>query len=234
MEKNIKERVRENFQTMEFTVAMKANEELREEYIRVFGNRSWNSMVNVYKRKAKTEEVIKPEDVGTLEFLQTDETPADETSAEENKTETLPVEELPVEEERKQEDSDADFFFTPKEKLDIDNIESLVDCKATILEQFCIIHEYYHMVSDTQTIRFTNMYVNVDGKGWKLYDEGSAAAKSAGLKSYTKLGFFDKSEHGFPVGEEYSQITVMRIRKALCKFVLERTGITRVTEVQSI
>ena len=117
------------------------------------------------------------------------------------------------------------------EKLDIDFIKQLVTTNVPILNQFCVIREFFKRESDTETIRMTSMFIKSDGTGWKLYDEGSAAGKEAGLKSYRKIGYFDWSNDGFPVGEEYCQITVMRIKKALEKFVLGRTGCTQVTTV---
>ena len=100
--------------------------------------------------------------------------------------------------------------------------------------QFCIVREYFKQVSDTETERSTRMFVKSDGTGYEKYDDGSAAAKIAGLTSFRKLGFFDKSEEGMPVGEEYCQITVMRIKKAVEKFVVGRTGVTRIGKAESV
>lgn len=139
-------------------------------------------------------------------------------------------------EEPKQEESvkAEEFKFAIDQCFNLEEIQKLVESGQPILNQFCVIHEFFKRVSDTETQRYTCMFVKSDGEGWKLYDEGSAAAKAAGFKSYRKLGYFDQSNDGFPVGEEYSQITVMRIKKAMEKFVLGRTGVTQVTAAHSI
>ena len=115
-----------------------------------------------------------------------------------------------------------------------DAMLSLLHGTDPILMQFCIVREYFKQVSDTETERSTRMFVKSDGTGYEKYDDGSAAAKIAGLTSFRKLGFFDKSEEGMPVGEEYCQITVMRIKKAVEKFVVGRTGVTRIGKAESV
>jgi hypothetical protein len=139
-------------------------------------------------------------------------------------------------EEPKQEESvkAEEFKFAIDQCFNLEEIQKLVESGQPILNQFCVIHEFFKRVSDTETQRYTCMFVKSEGEGWKLYDEGSTAAKAAGFKSYRKLGYFDHSNDGFPVGEEYSQITVMRIKKAMEKFVLGRTGVTQVTAAHSI
>ena len=140
-----------------------------------------------------------------------------------------------VEEPKQEEPVKAEEFkFAIDQCFNLEEIQKLVESGQPILNQFCIIHEFFKRVSDTETVRYTKMYVKADGEGWKLYDEGSAAAKAKGLKSYRKLGYFDQSNDGFPVGEEYSQVTVMRIKKALEKFVLGRTGVTAVEKAIAI
>lgn len=140
-----------------------------------------------------------------------------------------------VEEPKQEEPVKAEEFkFAIDQCFNLEEIQKLVESGQPILNQFCVIHEFFQRVSDTETQRYTCMFVKSDGEGWKLYDEGSAAAKTAGFKSYRKLGYFDQSNDGFPVGEEYSQITVMRIKKAMEKFVLGRTGVTQVTAAHSI
>jgi len=150
-------------------------------------------------------------------------------------TQGIVEQEETVEEPKQEEPVKAEEFkFAIDQCFNLEEIQKLVESCQPILNQFCIIHEFFKRVSDTETQRYTCMFVKSDGEGWKLYDEGSAAAKAAGFKSYRKLGYFDQSNDGFPVGEEYSQITVMRIKKAMEKFVLGRTGVTRVTAAHSI
>ena len=146
--------------------------------------------------------------------------------AEQEETVEEPKQEEPVKSE--------EFKFAIDQCFNLEEIQKLVESGQPILNQFCVIHEFFKRVSDTETQRYTCMFVKADGEGWKLYDEGSAAAKAAGFKSYRKLGFFDQSNDGFPVGEEYSQVTVMRIKKALEKFVLGRTGVTAVEKAIAI
>ena len=357
-----RQQVKENFQNMEFSKAMEVNNKLKDEYIRVYGQRSWISLANYYSKKAKEQpkaevqeetvaeqpEVHEPvaevlespimkqfHDLKekhpdalllfrTGDFYETYEEDAEasadilgitltkrtsdntkmagfpyhaldtylpkliragkrvaicdqledpkkmklakrgitemvspgvaeempventvgETSVEEQASlepasETITSEEVgniedvltPIEEPAKEEP----FKLTIDQCFDMDKIVSiLTENSQPILKQFCVIHEFFKRVSDTETERYTKMYVKPDGEGWKLYDEGSAAAKTAGLKSYRKLGYFDLSNDGFPVGEEYSQITVMRIGKALDKFFIARKGVTQVTSANSI
>lgn len=323
--------MKENFQSMDFSKAMEVNNELKSEYIRVCGERSWKSLVNYYSKKAAKEqpEVEQPEveqqpeetvaeqpvaEVKELspvmkqyndfkklhpdavllfrkgDFYETYEEDA-ETAAhilgivlttrntDGTKMAGFPHHALdiylpklvragkriaicdPLEDPKQmkklakrgitelvtpgiaeEKQAEATIEEPAKEeayKFNFDTlftheVNELVESGQPILNQFCIIHEFFKRVSDTETVRYTKMYVKADGEGWKLYDEGSAAAKEAGIKSYRKLGYFDQSNDGFPVGEEYSQVTVMRIKKALEKFVLGRTGVTAVEKAIAI
>lgn len=359
MKATIRQQVKENFQSMEFSKAMEVNNELKSEYIRVCGYRSWVSLVNYYSKKAAKEqpEVEQQPEETTVEQPEVQEPVAEvkelspimkqfhdlkeqhpdavllfrvgdfyETYEEDAETASqilgivlttrntdgtkmagfphhaldtyLPklvragkriaicdqledpklakklvkrgITELvtpgmaeekqsedPIEEEASQEPTEAitseevgtiediitsteepakeeTYKFTVSESFNLDAIRQLVESGQPILNQFCIIHEFFKRVSDTETVRYTRMFVKADGEGWKLYDEGSAVAKKNELKSYRKIGYFDQSNDGFPVGEEYSQITVMRIKKALEKFVLGRSGATQVTSVMTV
>lgn len=334
MKATIRQQVKENFQSMEFSKAMEVNNELKSEYIRVCGQRSWVSLVNYYSKKAAKEQpeaeqqpeetaVEQPEvqepvaEVKELspimkQFHDLKEQHPDavllfrvgdfyETYGEDAETASqilgivlttrntdgtkmagfphhaldtylpkmvragkriaicdqledpkltkklvkrgitemvtpgIAEQEETVEEPKQEEPVKAEEFkFAIDQCFNLEEIQKLVESGQPILNQFCVIHEFFKRVSDTETQRYTCMFVKLDGEGWKLYDEGSAAAKAAGFKSYRKLGYFDQSNDGFPVGEEYSQITVMRIKKAMEKFVLGRTGVTRVTAAHSI
>ncbi len=334
MKATIRQQVKENFQSMEFSKAMEVNNELKSEYIRVCGQRSWVSLVNYYSKKAAKEQpeieqqpeetaVEQPEvqepvaEVKELspimkqfhdlkeqhpdavllfrvgDFYETYEEDAETASQilgivlttrntdgtkmagfphhaldtylpklvragkriaicdqledpkltkklvkrgiTEMVTPGIAEQEETVEEPKQEEPVKAEEFkFAIDQCFNLEEIQKLVESGQPILNQFCVIHEFFKRVSDTETQRYTCMYVKSDGEGWKLYDESSAAAKAAGFKSYRKLGYFDQSNDGFPVGEEYSQITVMRIKKAMEKFVLGRTGVTQVTAAHSI
>ena len=359
MKTTIRQQVKENFQSMDFSKAMEVNNELKSEYIEVCGQRSWVSLVNYYSKKAAKEQPKveeKPEET-VAEQPEVQEQPVAEVKelspvmkqyrdlkeqhpdavllfrigdfyeAYEEDAETaadilgivittrntdgtkmagfphhaldtyLPKlvragkriaicdqledpklakklvkrgitelvtpgmaeekqAEATIDEEASQEQTETitseevgtieDIITTSEEpakeetyKFNFDTlfaheVKNLVESGQPILNQFCIIHEFFKRVSDTETQRYTKMFVKADGEGWKLYDEGSAAAKAAGIKSYRKLGYFDQSNDGFPVGEEYSQVTVMRIKKALEKFVLGRTGVTAVENAIAI
>lgn len=334
MKATIRQQVKENFQSMEFSKAMEVNNELKSEYIRVCGQRSWVSLVNYYSKKAAKEQpeveqqpeetaVEQPEvqepvaEVKELspimkqfhdlkeqhpdavllfrvgDFYETYEEDAETASqilgivlttrnTDGTKMAGFPYhaldtylpklvragkriaicdqledpkltkklvkrgitemvtpgsaeQEETVEEQKQEEPVKAEEFkFAIDQCFNLEEIQKLVESGQPIINQFCVIHEFFKRVSDTETQRYTFMFVKSDGEGWKLYDEGSAAAKDAGFKSYRKLGYFDQSNDGFPVGEEYSQITVMRIKKAMEKFVLGRTGVTQVTTAHSI
>ena len=311
---------------MDFSKAMKVNNELKSEYIRICGERSWKSLVNYYSKKAakeqpeveqQPEETVAEQPVAEVkelspvmkqyndfkklhpdavllfrkgDFYETYEEDA-ETAAhilgitlttrsdDGTKMAGFPHHALdiylpklvragkriaicdPLEDPKQmkklakrgitelvtpgiaeEKQAEATIEEPAKEeayKFNFDTlfaheVNELVESGQPILNKFCIIHEFFKRVSDTETVRYTKMYVKADGEGWKLYDEGSAAAKEAGIKSYRKLGYFDQSNDGFPVGEEYSQVTVMRIKKALEKFVLGRTGVTVVEKAIAI
>lgn len=224
MEKNIKERVRENFQTMEFTVAMTINEELKAEYINEYGKRSWVSLVKSYERKAKIKD-------------DTENVAQEQTIEEAAPVEQPEIVEQPAEVNNDKKAVSETFTFDTSSahgRLNNESIQSLIESKEPILNKFCIVREYFKQESDTETVRNTRMFVKENGDGWTLYDEASAIAKSKGLKSGRKLGFFTNSNDGFPVGEEYCQITVMRIKVALERFVIGRNGVTRVNVAESI
>lgn len=334
MKATIRQQVKENFQSMEFSKAMEVNNELKSEYIRVCGQRSWVSLVNYYSKKASKEqpEVEHQPEETAVEQPEVQESVAEvkelspimkqfhdlkeqhpdavllfrvgdfyETYGEDAETASqilgivlttrntdgtkmagfphhaldtylpklvragkriaicdqledpkltkklvkrgitemvtpgIAEQEETVEEPKQEEPVKAEEFkFAIDQCFNLEEIQKLVESGQPILNQFCVIHEFFKRVSDTETQRYTCMFVKSDGDGWKLYDEGSAAAKAAGFKSYRKLGYFDQSNDGFPVGEEYSQITLMRIKKAMEKFVLGRTGVTQVTTAHSI
>ena len=334
MKATIRQQVKENFQSMEFSKAMEVNNELKSEYIRVCGQRSWVSLVNYYSKKAAKEqpEVEQQPEETAVEQPEVQEPVAEvkelspimkqfhdlkeqhpdavllfrvgdfyETYGEDAETASqilgivlttrntdgtkmagfphhaldtylpklvragkriaicdqledpkltkklvkrgitemvtpgIAEQEETVEEPKQEEPVKAEEFkFAIDQCFNLEEIQKLVESGQPILNQFCIIHEFFKRVSDTETQRYTKMFVKADGDGWKLYDEGSAAAKAAGFKSYRKLGYFDQSNDGFPVGEEYSQVTVMRIKKALEKFVLGRTGVTAVENAIAI
>ena len=334
MKATIRQQVKENFQSMEFSKAMEVNNELKSEYIRVCGQRSWVSLVNYYSKKATKEqpEVEQQPEETVVEQPEVQESVAEvkelspimkqfhdlkeqhpdavllfrvgdfyETYGEDAETASqilgivittrntdgtkmagfphhaldtylpklvragkriaicdqledpkltkklvkrgitemvtpgIAEQEETVEEPKQEEPVKAEEFkFAIDQCFNLEEIQKLVESGQPILNQFCVIHEFFKRVSDTETQRYTCMFVKSDGEGWKLYDEGSAAVKAAGFKSYRKLGYFDQSNDGFPVGEEYSQITVMRIKKAMEKFVLGRTGVTQVTAAHSI
>ena len=335
MKATIRQQVKENFQSMDFSKAMEVNNELKSEYIEVCGQRSWVSLVNYYSKKAAKEQpkVEEQPEETVAEQPEVQEQPVAEVKelspvmkqyrdlkeqhpdavllfrigdfyeAYEEDAETaadilgivlttrntdgtkmagfphhaldtylpklvmagkriaicdqledpkltkklvkrgitemvtpgIAEQEETVEEPKQEEPVKAEEFkFAIDQCFNLEEIQKLVESGQPILNQFCVIHEFFKRVSDTEVLRYTCMFVKSDGEGWKLYDEGSAAAKAAGFKSYRKLGYFDQSNDGFPVGEEYSQITVMRIKKAMEKFVLGRTGVTRVTAAHSI
>jgi len=113
-------------------------------------------------------------------------------------------------------------------------IDELLRSNDPLLNQFCIVQEYFKQSSDTDTVRFTRMFVKSDGTGFDKYDEGSAAAKSVGLKSFRTLGYFDNSEDGFPVGMEYCQIQVIRIKRTLEKYFVNRRGATQISCAENV
>lgn len=219
-ELTIRQQVKSNFQNMGFSEAMEANKELKAEYIRFCGQRSWNSIVAAYERKAKQNTPKQTEQ--SIDKVAPVEQPV--------------AEQAPEVSDGKEMVSEPFTFDTSATvgRFNNETILSLVESKEPILNQFCIVREYFKQESDTETVRNTRMFVKESGEGWPLYDEASAIAKSKGLKSGRKLGFFTNSNDGFPVGEEYCQITVMRIKAALERFVIGREGVTRVNVAESI
>ena len=78
------------------------------------------------------------------------------------------------------------------------------------------------------------MFVQNNGDGYERWNDARATANANGIKSYRKPGNFDLSHHGFPVGEEYCCVSVMRIRDAFQKFLFDREGETKILRAESI
>ena len=221
----LKNQIKVNFESMAFDEAMSANAELFKEYEEAKGKRSLTALVSYYRSKANATVAIEPEEnLAPAEA----ESPEPETS---DPAET-PTEEVPTEEPANEEP----YFFdvTADGHLSEENIKSLIDSEHSIVNKFCVIREYFKQESDTETIRNTRMFVKNDGDGYERWNDARATANANGIKSYRKPGNFDLSRDGFPVGEEYCCVSVMRIRDAFQKYLFDREGVTKVAKVESI
>lgn len=221
----LKNQIKVNFESMAFDEAMSANAELFKEYEEAKGKRSLTALVSYYRSKANATVAIEPEE--NLAHAEA-ESPEPETS---DPAET-PTEEVPTEEPANEEP----YFFdvTADGHLSEENIKSLIDSEHSIVNKFCVIREYFKQESDTETIRNTRMFVKNDGDGYERWNDARATANANGIKSYRKPGNFDLSRDGFPVGEEYCCVSVMRIRDAFQKYLFDREGVTKVAKVESI
>lgn len=214
---------------MPFGAALSANTELFKEYEEIKGKRSLAALVAYYRTKANATVAIEPEE--NLEAAEPEVTAEPETINEPKPT-TEAESETPAEpaaEEPYSFDVTAEFG-----RMSRDNIQSLIDSDHSILNKFCVIREYFKQESDTQTIRNTRMFVKNDGDGYERWNDARATANANGIKSYRKPGNFDLSHDGFPVGEEYCCVSVMRIRDAFQKYLFGREGATQIARVESI
>jgi hypothetical protein len=229
----LKTQIKVNFESMAFDEAMSANAELFKEYEEAKGKRSLTALVSYYRTKANATVAIEPEE--NLEPVSESEAAEPETPAE---TVEAPTEEKPANEpEQTGEQAEEPYTFDVAAEsghLSEDHIKSLIDSEHSIVNKFCVIREYFKQESDTQTIRNTRMFVKNDGDGYERWNDARATANANGIKSYRKPGNFDLSRDGFPVGEEYCCVSVMRIKDAFGKFLFGREGATRLARVESI
>ena len=225
----IKNQIKVNFESMAFDEAMSANAELFKEYEEAKGKRSLAALVSYYRSKAKATIAIEPEENLAPAEPETIEEPADEIPAEE------PVNE-PANEQPAGDTPEEPYTFdvTSDGHISVEHIKSLIDSEHSIINKFCVIREYFKQESDTETIRNTRMFVKNDGDGYDRWNDARATANANGIKSYRKPGNFDLSHDGFPVGEEYCCVSVMRIKDAIQKYLFDRDGATRIAKVESI
>ena len=209
-EKEIKAQIKSIFESENFESATIKSEELFKQLEELKGKRSVSALKASMKKQYQ----------GSVRIENEEDLEAVETATEEQQSAETP--------EPFKFDTTHDGEFVGQW------ISELLASSDPLLKQFCIVREYFKRVSDTETERSTRMFVKSDGTGYDKYDDGSAAAKIAKLQSFRKLGYFDFSKDGYPVGEEYCQITVMRIQKAIEKFVIDRDGITKVVKAESV
>lgn len=215
-EKEIKAQIKSIFESENFESATTKSEELFKQLEELKGKRSVSALkASLKKQYQGNVRVEKEEDLELVEPAQETEQPA-EVKEEEQKPEPFK------------------FDVTTVGEFVSQWVEDLIACNDPLLNQFCIVQEYFKQDSDTLQTRSTRMFVKEDGTGYDKYDDGSAAAKAAGLKSFRTLGYFDKSEDGLPVGEEYCQIQVIRIKRALEKYYINRRGITRINCAENV
>jgi hypothetical protein len=226
----IKNQIKVNFESMTFEAALSANAELFKEYEEVKGKRSLTALISYYRTKANATVAIEPEE--NLE-------PVNEPEAIEPEPENEPVDEPePTNDEAETEPATEEpytFDVTAETgHISREHIQSLIDSEHSIINKFCVIREYFKQESDTQTIRNTRMFVKNDGDGYERWNDARATANANGIKSYRKPGNFDLSHDGFPVGEEYCCVSVMRIKDAFQKYLFDREGATQIARVESI
>lgn len=215
-EKEIKAQIKSIFESENFESATTKSEELFKQLEELKGKRSVSALKASLKKQYQCNvRVEKEEDLELVEPAQETEQPA-EVKEEEQKPEPFK------------------FDVTVEGRFVSQWVEDLIASNDPLLNQFCIVQEYFKRTSDTDTIRTTRMFVKEDGTGFDKYDEGSAAAKAVGLKSFRTLGYFEKSEDGYPVGEEYCQIQVIRIKRTLEKYYINRRGVTQLGFAENV
>lgn len=234
---SLKSQIKSNFESLSFNEALKANESLFTEYERVHGRRSLNAMIAYYRKKSereKAEAVAEPaaEVEQTAEAEITEEESKSQAEAEpeagtetnaevetEAKSETEPTGEA----EKSEQAEKPQFHFTIGTEFNRQQIEeAIADKSQQVFAKFCIIEEYFELVSDDQAIRRISMWLSSACEGYDKWDDASKAAKEHNIVSQRKPGNFDLSKKGLPVGEIYRKATVMRISDAIKKFYLER------------
>lgn len=234
---SLKSQIKSNFESLSFNEALKANESLFTEYERVHGRRSLNAVIAYYRKKSEREEaeaVAEPaaEVEQTAEAEITEEESKSQAEAEpeagtetnaevetEAKSETEPTGEA----EKSEQAEKPQFHFTIGTEFNRQQIEeAIADKSQQVFAKFCIIEEYFELVSDDQAIRRISMWLSSACEGYDKWDDASKAAKEHNIVSQRKPGNFDLSKKGLPVGEIYRKATVMRISDAIKKFYLER------------
>lgn len=217
----LKNQMMANFESMTFDEAMAANADLFKEYEEIKGRRSLAAFVSYCRNR-----------VNASVYGITIKNEANLLSAEPEIVNE--PEETPEVQEPEQETTEPVVESEPEEPFIFnlsgigcfskDSIQSLIDSENPTVMQFCIIREYFKIESDGEIVRKTNMYVKNDGTGFAKWNDARATANANGMKSMYKHGNFDLSADGFPVGEECATISVMRIRDAFQKFVIDRYG----------
>lgn len=234
---SLKSQIKSNFESLSFNEALKANESLFTEYERVHGRRSLNAVIAYYRKKSEREEaeaVAEPaaEVEQTAEAEITEEESKSQAEAEpeavtetnaevetEAKSETEPTGEA----EKSEQAEKPQFHFTIGTEFNRQQIEeAIADKSQQVFAKFCIIEEYFELVSDDKAIRRISMWLSSACEGYDKWDDASKAAKEHNIVSQRKPGNFDLSKKGLPVGEIYRKATVMRISDAIKKFYLER------------
>lgn len=214
----LKNQMKANFESMTFDEAMTANADLFKEYEEIKGKRSLAAFVSYYRTRANATVAIEDEANLLPAEPETVNEPEETPEVQEPKPETTE----PVAESEPEEP----FIFNLSGIgcFSKDSIQSLIDSENPTVMQFCIIREYFKIESDGEIVRKTNMYVKNDGTGFAKWNDARATANGNGMKSMYKHGNFDLSADGFPVGEECDTVSVMRIRDAFQKFVIDRYG----------
>lgn len=213
-EKEIKAQIKSIFESESFDSAVANTKELFQQLEELKGKKSVSALMASLKKKYQGNVRVEKEE--DLELV-----------------ESAPEVEQP-EETKEEQPEPFKFDVTTVGEFVSQWVEELIASNDPLLNQFCIVQEYFKQDSDTLQTRSTRMFVKEDGTGYDKYDDGSAAAKAAGLKSFRTLGYFDKSEDGLPVGEEYCQIQVIRIKRALEKYYINRSGITRINCAENV
>jgi len=229
---SLKSQIKSNFESLSFNEALKVNESLFTEYERVHGRRSLNAVIAYYRKKSEREEMeaaaepvaeaIVPAEEESNSQVEADNEAESETNAEvetEAKSETEPTGEA----EKSEQAEKPQFHFTIGTEFNRQQIEeAIADKSQQVFAKFCIIEEYFELVSDDQAIRRISMWLSSACEGYDKWDDASKAAKEHNIVSQRKPGNFDLSKKGLPVGEIYRKATVMRISDAIKKFYLER------------
>lgn len=252
---SLKSQIKSNFESLSFNEALKANESLFTEYERVHGRRSLNAMIAYYRKKSEREEMEAAAEPVAEAIVPAEEERNSQVEADneaESETEVKPesnaeveteievdTEAEPVEEDEKSEPAEKpQFHFTIGTEFNRHEIEeAIADKSQQVFAKFCIIEEYFEMVSDDQAIRTISMWLSPACEGYEKWDDASKAAKEHNIVSQRKPGNFDLSKKGLPVGEIYRKATVMRISDAIKKFYLERgkgeLSLSRVYDIDS-
>lgn len=216
----LKNQMKANFESMNFDEAMTANADLFKQYEEIKGKRSLAALVGYYRTKANDTIAIDDED----NIAQVEDEPEQ------------PIEKEPEPTAEPEHTSEEQYTFDVSGIgiFSSEGIKYLIDSECPIVNKFCVIREYFKQESDTQTIRNTRMFVQNNGDGYERWNDARATANANGIKSYRKPGNFDLSKDGFPVGEEYCSVSVMRIRDAFQKFLFDREGATQILRAESI
>lgn len=220
---DVKAQIKSNFQSLSFEDALKANMELRPEYERIYGKRSYTSLAAYYEKHQPTVSDIAAESAPTeaevAEPIVTDEFEEDLEKVEPDTTEET-TEDAPKEE--KEEEEVKPYSFANMENFNKEEIEELLKTGNPTLKNKCAIIMSFEISSDFDIQRNIQMFVGNNGHGWDSWEDVHKFLDAKGYKNERKIGSFADSKACYPIGTKIVKAWGEWVGYALQKFYLDR------------